>query len=93
MDPIGQTIMSEKIIKGICKWTANYNATYSQYSTISTNCSNDIEVARDECKVICIISIMKGMNVCSEYLFDSGLLNQLKDLIQYCVYKSYAVEQ
>jgi hypothetical protein len=65
----------------------------SIFHNISTNRSNDIEVAQDECKVICIISIMKGIEVCSEYLFDSGLLNQLKDLIQYCVYKSYAVEQ
>ena len=64
----------------------------SIFHNISTNCSNDIEVARDECKLICIISIMKGIEVCSEYLFDSGLLNQLKDLVQYCVYKSYAVE-
>ena len=27
--------MFEKIIKGIYKWTANYNATYSEYSTVS----------------------------------------------------------
>jgi hypothetical protein len=64
----------------------------SIFHNISTNCSNDIEVARDECKLVCIISIMEGTEVCSKYLFDSGLLNQLKDLVQYCVYKSYAVE-
>ena len=33
----------------------------SIFHNISTNCSNDIEVARDECKVICIISIMKSI--------------------------------
>ena len=33
----------------------------SIFHNISTNRSNDIEVARDECKVICIISIMKGI--------------------------------
>ena len=58
---------------------------------ITTNCSDDIEVARDECKVICIISIMKGIEVCSEFLLDSGLLNQLKDLVKYCVYKQYFI--
>ena len=59
---------------------------------ITANCSNDIEVARDECKVICIISIVKGIEVCSEYLFDSGLLDQLKDLVKHCVYKRYTIE-
>ena len=63
----------------------------SIFQNITTNCSNDIEVARDECKVICIISIMKGIKVCSEYLFDSGLLDQLKDLVKHCVYKRYMV--
>ena len=43
----------------------------SIFHNITTNCSNDIEVARDECKVICIISIMKGIEMCSKYLFDS----------------------
>ena len=33
----------------------------SIFHNITTNCSNDIGVARDECKVICIISIMKGI--------------------------------
>ena len=64
----------------------------STFHNITTNCSNDIEVARDECKVICIISIMKGIETCSEYLFDLGLLNQLKDLVQHCVYKIYTIE-
>jgi hypothetical protein len=64
----------------------------SIFLNTTTNCSNDIEVARDECKVICIISIMKGIEVCSEYLFDSGLLNQLKDLVKHCVYKRYTIE-
>ena len=64
----------------------------SIFHNISTNCSNDIEVARDECKVICIISIMKGIEVCSEYLFDSGLLNGLKDLVKHCVYKRYMIQ-
>ena len=64
----------------------------SIFHNISTNCSNNIEIARDECEVICIISIMKGIEVCSEYLFDSGLLSQLKDLVQHCVYKKYTVE-
>ena len=61
------------------------------FQNITNNCSNDILIARDECKVICIISIMKGIEMCSDYLFETGLLNQLKDLIKYCVYKKYEV--
>ena len=61
------------------------------FQNITNNCSNDILIARDECKVICIISIMKGIELCSDYLFETGLLNQLKDLIKYCVYKKYEV--
>ena len=61
----------------------------SVFSNITNNCSNDILIARDQCEVICIISIMKGIELCSDYLFETGLLNQLKDLIKYCVYKKY----
>ena len=64
----------------------------STFHKITTNCSNDIEVARDECKVICIISIMKGIEMCSKYLCDLGLLDQLKDLLQHCVYERYTIE-
>ena len=63
----------------------------SVFHNITNNCDNDILIARDECKVICIISIMKGIEMCSDYLFETGLLNQLKDLIKYCVYKKYEV--
>ena len=59
------------------------------FHNISNTCTNDISVARDECKVICIISVMKGIEICSKQLFNVGLLDQLKDLIKYCVYKKY----
>ena len=61
------------------------------FQNITNNCSNDLLIAQDQCKVICIISIMKGIEMCSDYLFETGLLNQLKDLIKYCVYKKYEV--
>ena len=63
----------------------------SVFSNITNNCSNDILIAQDQCKVICIISIMKGIELCSDYLFETGLLNQLKELVKYCVYKKYEV--
>ena len=43
----------------------------------------------DQCKVICIISVMKGIEMCSSYLIEKGLLDQLKELVKYCVYKKY----
>jgi hypothetical protein len=61
----------------------------SVFHNITTNCSNDIEVAHDECKVICIINIMKGNAICNEYLLASRLLTQLKGLVKCCVYKQY----
>ena len=59
------------------------------FHNISTTCSNDITFARDECELFCIISVMKGIEVCSKELFNVGLLEQLKNLIKWCVYKKY----
>ena len=62
----------------------------SVFQNITNNCSDDISVAEDQCKLFCIISVMKGIDMCSGYLFESGLLSQMKELIKYCVYKKYA---
>ena len=62
------------------------------FQNISNNCSNDISIAEDQCKVICIISVMKGVEMCSSYLFETGLLDQLKELVKYCVYKKYETD-
>jgi len=56
------------------------------FKNITENCSNDLEIAQDECKLLCIISVMKGVNMCNRYLFETGLLTQLKDLIKHCIY-------
>jgi len=61
------------------------------FHNITNNCNNDIQIARDECLTICIISVMKGIDICSDYLFETGLLDQLKNLIKWCVYKRYEV--
>jgi hypothetical protein len=52
-------------------------------------CSKGLQVARDQCEILRIISIMKGIDLCDGYLFDIGLLTQLKDLVKWCVYKKY----
>ena len=62
----------------------------SIFQNITNNCSDDISIAEDQCKLFCIISVMKGIDMCSGYLFESGLLSQMKELIKYCVYKKYA---
>ena len=56
------------------------------FKNITENCSNDLKIAQDECKLFCMISVMKGINICSEYLFETGLLTQLKDLVKHCIY-------
>ena len=63
------------------------------FQNITNNCSDDISVAEDQCKLFCIISVMKGIDLCSGYLFETGLLTQMKDLIKYCVYKKYALSE
>ena len=60
------------------------------FQNITNNCSEDISFAEDECKLVCIISVMKGIDMCSRYLFEAGLLSQLKELVKFCVYKKYA---
>ena len=59
------------------------------FHNITNNCNNDIEIAREDCLVICIISVMKGIDMCEDYLFQTGLLWQLKELVKYCIYKKY----
>lgn len=61
----------------------------SVFHNISITCTNDLLVAEDECKVICIISVMKGIEMCATELYNVGLLENLKSLIKFCVYKKY----
>jgi hypothetical protein len=61
------------------------------FHNISNTCSNDISFARDECKLFCMISVMNGIEMCSKELFNVGLLDQLKELIKWCIYKKYEI--
>ena len=54
---------------------------------ISHNCENDISVVKDNCKIICLMTIMKGLDECYFSLFDTGLLDNLKQIIKWCYYK------
>lgn len=56
-------------------------------NNITNNCSNDLEVIKDSCKVICLSSIVKALNYCYFQMLDTGLMDQLKDVIKYCYYK------
>ena len=59
------------------------------FQNITDTCSYSIVVAAEECTVDCIISIMNGIKLCSDLLFDVGLLTQLKDVVKHCVYNKY----
>ena len=56
-------------------------------NNITNNCDNDLEVIKDTCKVICLSSIIKALNYCYFEMLDTGLMEQMKDVIKYCYYK------
>ena len=57
------------------------------YKNITNNCDADLEVVKDQCKVICMLAISKALTICYFELFDTGLLDQMKEIIKYCYYK------
>ena len=56
---------------------------------ITNNCDNDLEVIKDTCKVICLSTIVKALNFCYFQMLDTGLMEQMKDVIKYCYYEKY----
>tara|TARA_R110000765_G_scaffold347375_1_gene437502 strand:+ start:240 stop:458 length:219 start_codon:yes stop_codon:yes gene_type:complete len=57
------------------------------YKNITNNCDDDLEVVKDQCKVICMLAISKALTICYFQLFDTGLLDQMKEIIKYCYYQ------
>lgn len=56
---------------------------------ITNNCENDIEVIKDSCKVICLTTIIKALDMCYFQMLETGLINQMKDIIKFCYYKKF----
>ena len=54
---------------------------------ITNNCDNDLQIVKDTCKVICMSSIVKALNYCYFEMLDTGLIEQMKDVIKFCYYK------
>ena len=56
-----------------------------------SSCNNGIEVVKDECKIICLMSIAKALDTSMSYfeLFDTVLLDQMKGIIKWCYYQKY----
>jgi len=63
----------------------------NSFHNITHNCDNDLLVVKDTCQVICLMSIVKTLDACYFELFNTGLLDQLKDIIKWCYYKKYEV--
>ena len=59
------------------------------FNNVTSNCDNDIEVVKDECKIICLMSIVKALDMCYFELFNTALLDQMKDIIKWCYYQKY----
>tara|TARA_R110000803_G_scaffold5545_1_gene18268 strand:+ start:1704 stop:1910 length:207 start_codon:yes stop_codon:yes gene_type:complete len=53
-------------------------------NNITHNCETDIEIIKDNCKVICLISITKALNMCYFQMMETGLLEQMKEILKYC---------
>ena len=54
---------------------------------INNNCENDLHVIKDTCRVICLSSIVKAMDYCYFKMLNTGLMEQMKEVIKYCYYK------
>lgn len=54
---------------------------------ITHNCDEDMEIIKDNCKVICLMSIVKALNLCYFQMLNTGLMEQMKEIIKYCYYK------
>ena len=58
-------------------------------NNITKNCENDIDVIKDTCKVICMSSIVKALDMCYFQMLQTGLIEQMRDIIKFCYYKKY----
>ena len=59
------------------------------FQNITNNCDNDMAIIEDNCKVICMVSIVKALDLCYFEILDTGLLDNLKEIIKFCYYKKY----
>ena len=59
------------------------------FQNITNNCDNDMEIIEDNCKVICMVSIVKALDLCYFEIMNTGLLDNLKEIIKFCYYKKY----
>ena len=54
------------------------------YNNVESNCDNDIEVVKDEYKIICLMSIAKALYMCYFESFNTSLLDKMeKDQIRH----------
>ena len=53
-------------------------------NNITHNCETDIEIIKDNCELICLISITKALNMCYFQMMETGLLEQMKEILKYC---------
>jgi hypothetical protein len=35
------------------------------FNNVTSNCNNDIEVVKNECKIVCLMSIAKALDMCA----------------------------
>jgi hypothetical protein len=58
-------------------------------NNITETCDKDMEVIKDNCKVLCLISINHVLVNCYFQIFQTGLLENMKNIIKYCYWKKF----
>ena len=61
------------------------------FNNVTSNCNNGIEVVKDECKIICLMSIAKALDTSMSYfeLFDTALVDLMNGIIKWWYYQKY----
>ena len=54
------------------------------FQNVTDSCTNNFTLATEQCKGLCVISIMSSLKMCSDLLFSAGQLSQFKDFMTKC---------
>ena len=50
-------------------------------------CGDDIDIVKEDCNILCMLSIMVILNECVDFLIFTDKKSELKSVIKWCYYK------
>jgi hypothetical protein len=59
---------------------------------VNLNCNNDLLIVKDNCKIICMMSVLVLLDRCSDWLKLMNLDKQLEEIVKWCYYKKLETE-